>query len=516
MNLSMFCFSNNLLTSRERGWCEITGMLLTWLISVWMVWGAFGSNVHLHKSNNQDGRCIYSFTVPSENEDSCIGSSEVLIAIQDLQRENKAQHLELESSRARLSLLENQVNQLYGSQVRRTSLSTVGLLQREVESLKREQAQRDIQVSRLESTINNLLQDKSALEEDKKQLEEQKNELETRLEKSIQEVAHLRASHCPQTTEASSDFLQGPGEVSKWDTENLGYQELKLDLAEVSASHLIKEGPSPSPSTIEVEESGCGMLVWVSSPVTFRRAETITGKYGVWMKDPQPVSPYTQETIWRIDTVSADVRQVFEYDDMDQFVKGYPSKVHVLPRSIESTGAVVYRGSLYFQRHKSRILVKYDLKNEVITVQKELPDAGYHGQFPYSWGGYTDIDLAVDEIGLWVIYSTENAKGAIVLSKLDPETLEIIQTWQTNIHKQSVANSFMICGSLYTISSYSSPEATVNFIYRTSTGNSAPLKVRFENRYRYISMVDYNPTEKKIMAWDNFNMVAYDVRLSKM
>lgn len=236
----------------------------------------------------------------------------------------------------------------------------------------------------------------------------------------------------------------------------------------------------------------------------------------MWMKDPQPVSPYSNETIWRVDTVSADVRHVFEYDDMDEFVKGYPSKVHVLPRSMESTGAVVYQGFLYFQRHKSRILVKYDLKNEVIAVEKELPDAGYHGQFPYSWGGYTDIDLAVDEIGLWVIYSTENTKGAIVLSKLDPETLEISQTWKTNIHKQSVANSFMICGSLYTISSYSSPEATVNFIYRTSTGHTAPLKIRFENRYRYSSMVDYNPTEKKIMAWDNFNMVAYDIRLSKM
>ncbi|XP_070602885.1 myocilin [Erythrolamprus reginae] len=492
-------------------------MPVIWLISVWMAWGTLGSNVHFNKNINQDGRCIYSFAVPSKSEDSCAGLSEVLITIQDLQRESKSQHLELESTRTRLGLLENQVNQLHGSQVRRTSLSTVGLLQREVESLKREQAQRDIHISSLETTINHLLQDKSALEEEKKWLQEEKKELDRRLEKSIEEVAQLRASDCPQTREASSEIHQGSQEVSKWDTENLGYQELKLDFAEVSTSHVIEEDISPSPPTsIEAEEPGCGTLIWVGAPVTFHKADTITGKYGVWMKDPQPVSPYTNETIWRVDTVSADVRHVFEYDDLDEFVKGYPSKVHVLPRSMESTGAVVYQGFLYFQRHKSRILVKYDLKNEVIAVQKELPNAGYHGQFPYSWGGYTDIDLAVDEIGLWVIYSTENAKGAIVLSKLDPETLEISQTWRTNIYKQSVANSFMICGSLYTISSYSSPDATVNFIYRTSTGSSAPLKIHIENRYRYSSMVDYNPTEKKLMAWDNFNMVAYNIRLSKM
>ncbi|XP_039204958.1 myocilin [Crotalus tigris] len=478
-------------------------MLVTWLISVWMAWGALGSHVHFYKNNNQDGRCIYCFAVPSKYEDSCTGLSEILISIQNLQRKSKAQQLELESTRTWLGLLENQVNQLHGSQVRRTSLSTVDLLQREVESLKRGQAQRDIQTSSLESTINELLQDKSALEEEKKRLAEEKNELERRLENSIEEVAQLRVSHCPQTREGSSEFLHSSPKAIK----------VVLNCQKKIAGHIVYYANKNKACE---DLYGCGTLVWVGAPVTFHRADTITGKYSVWMKDPQPVSPYSNETVWRVDTVSADIRHIFEYDDMDEFVKGYPSKVHVLPRYMEGTGAVVYQGFLYFQRHKSRMLVKYDLKNEVIAVQKGLPNAGYHGQFPYSWGGYTDIDLAVDEIGLWVIYGTENTKGAIVLSKLDPETLEISQTWKTNIHKQSVANSFMICGSLYTISSYSSPEAIVNFIYRTSTGNTAPLKIRFENHYRYSSMVDYNPTEKKTMAWDNFNKVAYDTRLSKM
>lgn len=261
---------------------------------------------------------------------------------------------------------------------------------------------------------------------------------------------------------------------------------------------------------------GCGELVWVGEPVTLRTAETITGKYGVWMRDPQAAYPYTRETTWRIDTVGTDIRQVFEYDLGGQFKQGYPSKVHVLPRPLESTGAVVYRGSLYFQAAESRTLLRYDLRTETLTAEKEIPGAGYHGQFPYSWGGYTDIDLAVDETGLWVIYSTEAAKGAIVLSKLNPETLELEQTWETNIRKQSVANAFIICGTLYTVSSYSSPDATVNFAYDTGTGSSKALTVPFKNRYKYSSMIDYNPLERKLFAWDNFNMVSYDIRLSKV
>ncbi|XP_043376333.1 myocilin isoform X1 [Dermochelys coriacea] len=243
--------------------------------------------------------------------------------------------------------------------------------------------------------------------------------------------------------------------ISKWDLESFDYQELKSELTEVPASSVFEEHPSSSHPATGDMATGCRQLVWVGEPVTFCRAETIAGKYGVWMRDPRPVPPYTRKTTWIVDAIGTDTHQVFEYDDdSDQFMKGYPSKVHILPWSMESTGAIVYRGSLYFQQRKSRMVAKFDQKIETITVQKDIPSAGYHGQFPYSGGGgregrgYTDIDLAVDEMGLWVTYSTDKAKGTIILSKLDPETLEVEQTWETNIRKQAVTNSFMICGTL--------------------------------------------------------------------
>lgn len=36
--------------------------------------------------------------------------------------------------------------------------------------------------------------------------------------------------------------------------------------------------------------------------------------------------------------------------------------------------------------------------------QRQVKNAGYHGMFAYQYGGYSDIDLAVDENGIWVIY----------------------------------------------------------------------------------------------------------------
>lgn len=75
--------------------------------------------------------------------------------------------------------------------------------------------------------------------------------------------------------------------------------------------------------------AGCGELVSVGEPVTHRKADSIEGRYGVWMQDPEGVSPYGPNMIWRIDTIGSDVRKMFGYEDMEQLSKGFPSKVGV-------------------------------------------------------------------------------------------------------------------------------------------------------------------------------------------
>ncbi|XP_078074223.1 myocilin isoform X2 [Mustelus asterias] len=436
---------------------------------------------------SRDGRCIYSFTVASPHEEaSCSEPGEALAAVRELQRDRAAQQRQLESLGDRLRLLETKS---------------------QGESLSPAPGQQG----------------------DVRRLQMEKLDLLRRLESMKQENMHLRARQCPstETLQDSHQGRQGFSSLSSrqktqpdqgaynWSFENAGYQELKSEITEIPASRLIQRSNAGSPATT-LHSSGCGMLEWVGEPVTFQKADNIIGKYGVWMKDPEPVPPYTRESIWRINTVGTDIRQLYEYHDLDQFMRGHPNKVYLLPEPVESTGSVIYRGSLYYQKRRSRTLLRYEMKTETILVRKDLPNAGYRGVYPYSWGGYTDIDFAVDELGLWVTYSTNQAQGAIVISKLDPNTLETQQTWTTSIRRRSVANSFMICGTLYTLNSYSNHNAIINFAYNTNTNSSKVLNIPFENRYRYNSMTDYNPAEKKILVWDNFNMVMYDIRLSKV
>lgn len=433
----------------------------------------------LHRSNDPAGRCHYTFTVESPEEASCPGGS------------GKP---ETDGVLSRLTLLEALVSRLIAG-VDTDTRTEVGA--------KGEEG--------LQEAYSQVIGERNQLQQDKERLNRQVQELQRRVAELSQEAESLRQKPCEQSHSsggAQHENSHRPANDPAYDFSNGAYQEMKAEVTEVPASHLIPEGNHSF--------TGCGELLSVGDPVLHRKADGITGKYGVWLQDPEPQGPlYTNKTVWRIDTVGKDVRQLFAYEDMKQFSRGFPMKVLVLPEPVESTGATMYRGSFYYQRKRSRTLIRYDLASESLASRIELPHAGFHGQYPYSWGGYTDIDLAVDEQGLWAIYSTSKAKGAIVISQLDLETLEVKKSWETNIRKNTVANAFMVCGHLYTVASYTAPNTTINYVFDTATGKGRAVTVPFKNKYRYNSMVDYNHIQRKLYAWDNFHMVTYDIRLGR-
>ncbi|XP_077574036.1 myocilin [Stigmatopora nigra] len=440
----------------------------------------------LWRGNDRAGRCQYTFTVASPSEASCprVGGPE------------------MEGVQARLSLLEATVARLVG-----------GGAEASVPSAPDAGAE-------LQEALNRALGERNLLQGEKERLEREQEALQRRLLQMLRETESLRSRPCPPQTPAvpGADIMRAAGgsspvshlmarpnrqgDSSSWRDSawQEGFQELKAEVTEV---------PAPE------EYTGCGVLTSVSEPVTHRKTDSIAGKYGVWMQDPEPVAPYGPDMVWRIDTVGSEVRQLYGYQNMEQFSKGLPTKVVVLPEALEGTGATMYRGSLYYQRRRSRTLIRFDLASESVAARRELPHAGFHGQFPYSWGGYTDIDLAVDERGLWAVYSTSKAKGAVVLSRLDPHDLRVTKSWETTVRKNGVANAFVICGRLYTVASYSAANTTVNYMYDTDSSRGHVLAVPFQNKYRYNSMIDYNPTQKKLFAWDNFHLVSYDLKLGR-
>nr|XP_055153475.1 adhesion G protein-coupled receptor L3 isoform X20 [Symphalangus syndactylus]XP_055153476.1 adhesion G protein-coupled receptor L3 isoform X20 [Symphalangus syndactylus] len=234
---------------------------------------------------------------------------------------------------------------------------------------------------------------------------------------------------------------------------------------------------------------------------------------GAWCKDPLQASDkiyYMPWTPYRTDTLT-------EYSSKDDFIAGRPTTTYKLPHRVDGTGFVVYDGALFFNKERTRNIVKFDLRTRIKSGEAIIANANYHDTSPYRWGGKSDIDLAVDENGLWVIYATEQNNGKIVISQLNPYTLRIEGTWDTAYDKRSASNAFMICGILYVVKSVyedDDNEATgnkIDYIYNTDQSKDSLVDVPFPNSYQYIAAVDYNPRDNLLYVWNNYHVVKYSL-----
>ncbi|KAJ8376428.1 hypothetical protein SKAU_G00070080 [Synaphobranchus kaupii] len=234
---------------------------------------------------------------------------------------------------------------------------------------------------------------------------------------------------------------------------------------------------------------------------------------GAWCKDPlqagdkiyfMPWTPYRTDTL-------------IEYSSLEDFQNARQTTTYKLPHRVDGTGFVVYDGAVFFNKERTRNIVKFDLRTRIKSGEAIINNANYHDTSPYKWGGKTDIDLGVDENGLWVIYATEQNNGMMVISQLNPYTLRFEATWETTYDKRSASNAFMICGVLYIVrSTYEDNESEVSkslidYIYNTKQNRGEYVDIHFPNQYQYIAAVDYNPRDNQLYVWNNYYILRYNL-----
>uniref|UniRef100_A0A8C5H2J4 Adhesion G protein-coupled receptor L1-like n=1 Tax=Gouania willdenowi TaxID=441366 RepID=A0A8C5H2J4_GOUWI len=232
---------------------------------------------------------------------------------------------------------------------------------------------------------------------------------------------------------------------------------------------------------------------------------------GAWCKDPlqsgdrlyvMPWTPYRTDML-------------FEYASWEDFKQSRPTTTYKLPNRVDGTGFVVYDGAVFYNKERTRNIVKYDLRTRIKSGEAIVTNANYHDTSPYRWGGKSDIDLAVDESGLWVIYATESNNGRLVVSQVNPYTLRFEGTWETSFDKRLASNAFMACGVLYAVRSvYQDDDSEAGgdlllYAYNTNRGREEPVSIPFPNPYQYISSVDYNPRDNQLYVWNNYNVLRY-------
>uniref|UniRef100_A0A8C1WR19 Si:ch211-173a9.6 n=1 Tax=Cyprinus carpio TaxID=7962 RepID=A0A8C1WR19_CYPCA len=269
-------------------------------------------------------------------------------------------------------------------------------------------------------------------------------------------------------------------------------------------------------SNAEIGSCKHGGILRIGKPVVSQlNADLSTGYiYGGWGKDSKPL-PGSENMYWYSGSTDTLVSKVTQYSDYYKLIMRQAFKTHQLyvqnKYDWRGTGNnyIVRENTLYYQFRSPFAMGKLNMTS-VKVEYKVIPMAST--QFSYHYSGNQNLDFAADESGLWVTYATVESKGKLVLGKINKESFEVEEVWQTSIYKQSVTNAFMICGVLYATRSVDTQTDEIFYTYDTNRNEESHVSIPFEKFQNFYVYLDYNPTDQRLYMFNNGYYVYYNIK----
>ncbi|KAK7945369.1 hypothetical protein WMY93_001097 [Mugilogobius chulae] len=266
------------------------------------------------------------------------------------------------------------------------------------------------------------------------------------------------------------------------------------------------ESPADQPKTTKKPGVCKDTVASISEPV---QHNTYGLPDGAWMRDARGHG----NVIYLTDGHYGNILK--EFRDMDTFKSGQTSNSYKLPYSFTGTGHVVFDGAFFYNRAYSRDIIRFDLRRRYVAAWTTLHDALLEEQAHRT---HSEVEFAVDESGLWVLYPAVDSEGfhqeVILLTQLRPRDLQPIQTFRTGLRRSRYGNSFLVCGVLYAVDNVQHRYANVTYAFDTHTFTHTVPLLAFTSTHQHTAQLSYCPLDKKLYAWDNGHQMIYDVNFA--
>ncbi|XP_030587920.1 olfactomedin-4-like [Archocentrus centrarchus] len=334
------------------------------------------------------------------------------------------------------------------------------------------------------------------------------------------------------TTQRLQDLREEMQELETFDTMQVvkrqqANQRLRRDLEQC------KNGLHPTQQPTKPPHGTCpyGQLLNITEPRVYTAGEYPGSyKYGAWGRDPKPEAG-KESWHWLIMMTSSNryAHYVRFYSTLSSLIIGVSVPGNILIHSsnpatntIQGPNNVLYGGALYYNCYNKDAVCRFNLTTKSITTV-ELPKGTRYnskGNFCHldECYPYTDLDLATDESGVWVIYTTTQDFGNLVLSKVEEgEPPKLGQTWHTSVYKLAVTNTFMACGVLYATRYVSKEVEEIFYSFNTVTGKERfNIGIFIKKLAPNIEALNYSPVDQMLHAYCDSYMVSYKVLFELM
>lgn len=184
--------------------------------------------------------------------------------------------------------------------------------------------------------------------------------------------------------------------------------------------------------------------------------------------------------------------------------------------TIQGPNMVMYGDALYYGCYNTPYVCRFNMSDRTITNVALPQNTGYNNKFLFGHldasYGYTDFDLATDESGVWVVYSSATNFGNVILSEVLPGIPPVLgRSWNTSLHKRTVTNTFMVCGVLYATRFLDKHTEEIFYSFDTEAGRERyDLRIHIKKMQTNIQSLNYNPRDQMLYMYSDAYILSYN------